>query len=148
MTTVTSAPSASAETRTRLAPTSMCFAASARLVNFPAHSSATWTPRLRQGSCTGSHSALDRDPAAADIDPIVPGSDLTGDMPVNAVVLQEMCIVCDRAEVIDCDNLDVLAAGLMQSAQDQPAAAPKIFDGYSYRRVSPPIEVRLRPRLC
>ena len=58
MTTVMSAPSAGAETITRFAPASRCFAAAARLVKIPVHSSTTSTPRLRQGSCAGSRSAV------------------------------------------------------------------------------------------
>src|SRR5271163_4426999 len=58
MTTVMSAPSAGAETITRFAPASRCFAAASRLVKFPVHSSTTSTPRLRQGSCAGSRSAV------------------------------------------------------------------------------------------
>src|SRR6516162_9108606 len=57
-TTVRSAPSAGAETMTRLAPASRCFAAAARLVKIPVHSSVTSTPRLRQRSCAGSRSAV------------------------------------------------------------------------------------------
>jgi hypothetical protein len=52
----------------------------------------------------------DRDLAAADIDPIVPAGDLTGEMPVNAVVSEEMRIGCDGAEIVDPDDLDVLTA--------------------------------------
>jgi len=58
ITTVMSAPSAGAETITRFAPASRCFAAAARLVKLPVHSSTTSTPRLRQGSFAGSRSAV------------------------------------------------------------------------------------------
>jgi hypothetical protein len=54
-------------------------------------------------------------------------------MAVDAVISEEMRIGCDRAEVVDRNNLDVLAASLMQGAQDQPTDAPKAVDGYSYR---------------
>ena len=89
-------------------------------------------PRLRQGSCTGSAFRADYDPAATDIDPIIPSRDLTGEMAVDAVISEEMRIGFDRAEVVDRNNLDVLAASLMQGAQDQPTDAPKAVDGYSY----------------
>jgi len=61
-------------------------------------------------------------------------------MAVDAVISEEMRIGCDRAEVVDRNNLDVLAASLMQGAQDQPTDASKAVDGYSYRYVSPPID--------
>ena len=101
ITTVMSAPSAGAETITRFAPASTCFAAAARLVKIPVHSSTMSMPRLRQGSCTGSAFRADYDPAATDIDPIIPSRDLTGEMAVDAVISEEIRIGCDRAEVVD-----------------------------------------------
>src|SRR4029077_16329473 len=70
--------------------------------------------------------AGDRDVAAADIHPTVAGLDLAGEGSVPAVVLQEMRVRMDGAEVVDGDALDVLAPALVQRAQHQPpdAAAP------------------------
>ena len=44
---------------------------------------------------------------------------------MDGVIAQQMRIGLDRAEVVDADNLDVLAAGLGDSPQDVAADAAK-----------------------
>jgi hypothetical protein len=58
----------------------------------------------------------------------IAGGNLTGETPVHAVVFEEMRIGRDGAEVIDRDDLNVLALGLVRRAQDQPANAAKAVD--------------------
>jgi hypothetical protein len=47
-----------------------------------------------------------------------------------------MRIGCDGAEVIDRDDLDILAPGLVRRAQGHPAGAAKAVDGNSCRHGS------------
>ena len=71
----------------------------------------------------------DRDFAAADIDRGIAGGDVGWETPMHAVVFKEMRVGRDGPEIVNRNDLDVLAPGLVQRAQDQPADAPKAVDG-------------------
>ena len=89
----------------------------------------------------------DRDFAAADIDPGIAGGDVGWETPMHAVVFKEMRVGRDGPEIVNRNDLDVLAPGLVQRAQDQPADAPKAVDGYPYRHSLPP-SISLTDRHC
>src|SRR5690606_38118622 len=57
------------------------------------------------------------DLAAAKIEGGLRRLDLAGEGPVDGVPLQEMSVGLDRAEIVDRHDLDVLAAGLRDSAK-------------------------------
>ena len=50
---------------------------------------------------------------------------------VHAVIAEQMRVGLDRAEVVDGDDVDVLAAGFVDRAQDVAADAAKSVDGNS-----------------
>ena len=54
---------------------------------------------------------------------------VAGKAAVHAVVAQQMRVGFDRAEIVDADHLDVLAAGFGDGAQDVAADAAKSVDG-------------------
>ena len=89
----------------------------------------------------------DRDFAAADIDRGIAGGDVGWETPMHAVVFKEMRVGRDGPEIVNRNDLDVLAPGLVQRAQDQPADAPKAVDGYPYRHSLPP-SISLTDRHC
>src|SRR6185295_3929571 len=65
----------------------------------------------------------DLDLAAAGVEPVVAGLHLERERPVHRVVLEQMRVGLDRAEVVDADDLDVAALGFAQRAQHQSADA-------------------------
>src|SRR5690606_38210721 len=50
---------------------------------------------------------------------------------VHAVVAQQVRVGLDRAEIVDGDDVDVLAAGFIDGAQDVAADATETVDGNS-----------------
>ena len=89
----------------------------------PVHSSAMSTPSSFQGSFAGSRSARDLDRAVADVDGVALDRHLAGEAAVHGVVAQQMGVGLDRAEIVDADDLDVLAAGFDDGAQHVAADA-------------------------
>ena len=64
--------------------------------------------------------------------------DLVRKAPVHAVVAQEVRVGLDRTEIVDRDDLDVLAARFQNSAQHQPPNAAEAVDRYlGNHRMSP-----------
>ena len=61
-----------------------------------------------------------------------------GKRPCTRVVAQQMRVGLDRAEIVDGDDLDVLAAGLDDGAQDVAADAAESVDGNPNGHVSLP----------
>ena len=55
---------------------------------------------------------------------------------MHAVEAQQVRVGLDRAEIVDGDHLDVLAAGFGDGAQDVAADAAEAIDGNAYRHVS------------
>ena len=65
------------------------------------------------------------------VDRVAVDRDLVREAAVHAVVAQQMRVGLDRAEIVDGDDLDVLAAGFVDGAQDVAADAAKSVDGNS-----------------
>ncbi|XUJ37636.1 hypothetical protein ACQ5SK_26455 [Bradyrhizobium japonicum] len=59
---------------------------------------------------------------------------------MDAVEAKEMRVGLDRAEVVDADDLDVLAAGLGNSTQDVAADAAKTVNSNADCHVSSPYD--------
>ena len=95
----------------------------------PVHSSAMSTPRSFQGSCAGSLTRGDLDRAVADADGVALDRHLAGEAAVHGVEAQQVRVGLDRAEIVDGDDLDVLAAGLDDGAQHVAADAAEPVDG-------------------
>jgi len=58
-----------------------------------------------------------------------PSTDLVREAPVDAVEAQEVRVGLDRTQIVEGDDLDVLASGLHNGAQDIAADAAKPVDG-------------------
>ena len=116
---------------TRLAPAVRCAAALSRAVKMPVHSSAMSTPSSFHGSCVGILDRGDLELLLADGDGVALDLDLMREAAVHAVVAQQMRIGLDRAEIVDGDHVDVLAARFVDGAQDVAADAAKSVDGNS-----------------
>ncbi len=97
----------------------------------PVHSSAMSTPSSFQGSVVGSLIGGHLDGAVADADGVALDRDLAGEAAVHAVVAQQMRVGLDRPQIVDADDLDVLAPALGDGAQDVAADAAKPVDGYA-----------------
>ena len=95
----------------------------------PVHSSAMSTPSSFHGSFAGSRSRGDLDLAVAEVDRVAVDRHRAGEAAVHDVVAQQMGVGLDRAEIVDGDDLDVLAAGFDDGAQDIAADAAKSVDG-------------------
>ncbi len=103
-----------AETSTRLAPAVRCFAAPSRSVKRPVHSMTISTPRSRQGSFSGvasdstatSWPSALRCPSATLI--------LPRKAPMHAVELEQMGVHLGRAEIVDRDEVEILAPGFQE----------------------------------
>ena len=67
----------------------------------------------------------DADLAAADIHPVVAARDLAREAAMDAVILQQMRVGCDRAEVVNADHLDLGVLVLVGGSQNQTADAAK-----------------------
>ncbi len=78
----------------------------------------------------------DRDLAMAKIHPAVAAGDLARKAAMDAVVAQQMRIGLDRPEIVDPDDLDLVAPALMGRTQDEAADAAKTVDRYPYRHGS------------
>jgi len=55
---------------------------------------------------------------------------------VHRIVLEQMGVGLNRAEVVDGDDLDVLAAGFVDGAQDEAADAAETVDRDFYGNIS------------
>src|SRR5258708_32618388 len=72
---------------------------------------------------------VDLDLAIAEADRVALDRDPAGKAAMHRVVAQQMCVGLDRAEIVERDHFDVLAAGLGDGAQDVAADAAKPVDG-------------------
>ena len=88
-------------------------------------------PSSFHGSCVGSLIAVTLNVSAADGDRVAVDRHFMREAAMHAVVAQQMRIGLDRAEIVDGDDVDVLAAGFMDGAQDVAADAAKSVDGNS-----------------
>ncbi len=70
----------------------------------------------------------DLDLAATEVDRVAVDGHGAGEAAVHGIEAQQVRIGLDRAEVVDADNLDVLAAGLGDGAQHIAADTPKPVD--------------------
>src|SRR5579862_9159665 len=124
---VASAPSAGAETSTRLAPAVRCADAFSLAVKMPVHSSAMSTPSAFQGSFDGSRSA---ETLILPLPRLIesPSTVTVPEAAVHAVEAQQVGVGLDRAEIVDADHFDVLAAGLGDGTQHVAADAAKPVD--------------------
>ena len=94
----------------------------------PVHSSATSTPSCFHGSFAGSRSASTAIlPRPISIQ-LVAGGDLAAKAAMHAVVFQQMRVGLDRAEIVDRDDLQIVAPLLVERAQHQPADAAEAVD--------------------
>jgi hypothetical protein len=82
-------------------------------------------PRQLGGIALGGH----LHEAAADIHLVALGLHLAGEAAMHGVVAEEMRVGLDRAEIVEAEDLDVLAAALDDGAQDQAADAAETVDG-------------------
>ena len=82
-------------------------------------------PRQLRRILDGRH--LDR--AVADADRVAVDRDLAGEAAVHRIEAQQMRIGLDRPEIVDADDLDVLAAGFGDRAQHVAADAAESVDG-------------------
>jgi hypothetical protein len=74
----------------------------------------------------------------ADIDRVALDLHLMREAAMHAVVAQQVGVGLDRAEIVDGHDVDVLAAGLIDGADDVAADAAKAIDGNSYSHEFPP----------
>ena len=72
----------------------------------------------------------DLDLVAADVDHVAFDHDFVRETPVNAVETQQMRVGFHRSEVVDRDDLDVLAARFDNRAQHEASDASKAVDRY------------------
>src|SRR6185312_7647478 len=87
------------------------------------------------------------DGAVAERDGVTLDRDLAGEAAVHAVVAQKVRVGLDRAEIVDADDFDVLAAALGDGAQDVAADAAETVDGNAYSHVGRSRVFRSAPRL-
>ena len=95
----------------------------------PVHSSAMSMPSSFHGSCRRVLDGGHLDHAVADADGVALDLDLAGKAAVHGVEAQQMRIGFDRREIVDGDDLDVLAVCLGDGAQHVAADAAKSVDG-------------------
>ena len=95
----------------------------------PVHSSAMSTPSSFYGSSAGFLIAVTLIGAAADVDGVAVDRHLVREAAVHGVVAQQVGVGLDRAEIVDGHDLDVLAAGFDDGAQDVAPDAPEAVDG-------------------
>src|SRR5690606_2111917 len=65
----------------------------------------------------------------ADADRVAADLDLLGETAMHAVIAHQVGVGLDRAEVVDGDDVDVLAAGFIDGADDVAADAAETVDG-------------------
>ena len=87
------------------------------------------TPRSRQGSFSGvaSDSTATSWPSALSLP--VGDVDLAGEAAMHAVELEQMGVHLGRAEIVDRDEIEILAPGLEEGPESQPADPPKSVNG-------------------
>jgi hypothetical protein len=71
------------------------------------------------------------DLAAAEIHPVLAGFDLLAQGAVHRVVAHQMSVCFDRAQIVDADEFDILAARLDRRAKHQPPDAAESVDRYT-----------------
>ena len=91
-------------------------------------------PGQRLGVALGGH--LDR--AAADVDGVAGDGDGAREAAVHAVVAHQVGVGLDRAEVVERDDLDVVASQLDDGAQHVAPDAAEAVDCNLDRHSSPP----------
>ena len=157
MTTVRSAPSAGAETSTRLAPAprwpERLVLAGEDAGAFQNDVDAELAPGQLGEVALGQH--LDRRQRlagrGADVERVALELGLAGEAAMHAVVAEQVRVGGGRGEVVDRHHLDVVAAVLGQRAQDVAADPAEAVDGYlrGHDRLSPgcriPVHERARP---
>ena len=74
----------------------------------------------------------------ADVDRVALDLHLAREAAMHAVEAQQMGVGLDRAEIVDGDHVDVLAAGFVDGAHDVAADAAKSVDGNSDGHVFSP----------
>src|SRR6185312_13497761 len=79
------------------------------------------------------------DLALAEADRVALDGDSAGEAAVDRVKAEQMCISLDRAEIVDADHLDILAAGLGDRPQDVAADAAKPIDRDADCHLSSPL---------
>ncbi len=77
----------------------------------PVHSSAMSTPSAFQGSLDGIALGGNLDLAVAEVDRVAVDGHGAGEAAMHGVEAQQMGVGLDRAEIVDADHLDILAAG-------------------------------------
>ena len=77
----------------------------------------------------------DLDLAAADVDRVAVDRHFMGETAMHAVEAQQMGVGLDRAEIVDGDDLDVLASGFEDGAQNIASDASETVDRNSHRHV-------------
>ncbi len=100
-------------------------------MKMPVHSSAMSTPRSFQGSWAGSLIAVTLNFSLPMVIESPSTVDFMREAAVHAVEAQQMRVGLDRAEIVDGDDVDVLAAGFVDGAHDVAADAAKSVDGNS-----------------
>src|SRR6476659_8191987 len=75
----------------------------------------------------------DLDGAVAAIDAVALDGDFAGEAAMYGIVAKQVCVGLDRGEIVDGEDLDVLAPGLDGGAQNVAADAAKSVDRYAYR---------------
>ena len=113
---------------TFLAPALRCFAASARSVKRPVHSSTTSTPSAFQGSSAGSFSAMTAISLPSMMMAFSVAFTVAWPGAVHRVVLEEVRERRGLVEIVDGDELQVFLA-LERRAQHAAADAAKPVDG-------------------
>ncbi len=101
------------------------------------HSSATSTCSSFHGSFAGIAFGDHLHLAAADIHPIAAGADGIFEATVDAVVFQKMRVGGDRAQIVDGNDLQIVAILFMQSAQHEASDAAETVDRNLYRHSFP-----------
>ncbi len=81
-------------------------------------------PRQLGGIALGGNLDL----AVADADRVAVDGDGAGEAAMHGIEAQQMGVGLDRAEIVDADHLDILAAGFRDGAQDIAADAAKSVD--------------------
>ena len=95
----------------------------------PVHSSAMSTPRSFHGSCAGSLTAVTLIAPLPTLMVSPFDRHLAREAAVHGIVAQQMGIGFDRSEIVDGDDLDVLAPGFGDRAQHVAADATEAVDG-------------------
>ncbi len=102
---------------------------------FQRHIDLELAPGQVGGIALGQH----RHRAAAEIDSGLGGPHPAGERPVDRIVFQQMRVGVDGAQIVDGDDLEILAVLLMDGPQDEAPDAPKAVDRDPCRHVVLPL---------